>query len=624
MSALAAIFDRMTSEPDPAARDIVSRMLDKMRHRGPHGVGVETIGSASLGHRMCEQTPQDVVQPIISPDGQCAIIADARIDNRDDLAAQIELAGDARDSSDAAYILAAYQKWGEQAASKLVGAFAFVIWDNRERKLYAARDQLGVRPLFFHEGRRRVRIVSEPAAIFVDPDVAMRADRLAVALYVAYLYSENDRSLYAGVRPLPAAHYMVCTRDKLRIERYWRALPQTTLRGSIDDNAERYRDMLLRATRCRMRSPRPLAITVSGGMDSSSVAVLAETLRRQGFGPREKPTAMHLEFPGEDCDETPYSHALADQYELPRVCLRPMENWQWFRPEVIDGHRDVYYSPQQTMMNSMIAPVSNIGARTILTGLGGDFLLRPTWVEWADDLRAGRLGLVAQQSGLASRPWSRGHWGDVWRYGIKPLIPEKVRVAARPFRRPRAGLRHLRDRAQWAVHEKLQQRASDVLPDDAFPDLVTRNLCRLLEDFRVKLALVSADRSWATKGLTCRHPLLDLRLLELVLALPHEQRHVFGKDKPKPILRHAVKDMLPRVVHDRTDSATFTPVVEHAIFGAHGPAVSALFANSRLVEAGILTPRTAEAIKQGGDDGVHLTQLINTIGMEIWLRHVTF
>ncbi len=161
-------------------------MTKALDHRGPDGSGVWIDGSVGFAHVMLWTTPESLKekQPLLDASGQLVITANARIDNRDDLIRSLDLKGHA-DLSDSELILYAYSKWGEDCPEKLVGDFAFAIWDKRKRALFAARDRIGIKPFYYyHRDGRDFIFASEISPIFKAAGLEKRPDRKAIEEYL--------------------------------------------------------------------------------------------------------------------------------------------------------------------------------------------------------------------------------------------------------------------------------------------------------------------------------------------------------------------------------------------------------------------------------------------------------
>ncbi|MDB4998098.1 MAG: asparagine synthase, glutamine-hydrolyzing [Myxococcaceae bacterium] len=223
----------------PASRAIAGAMLEAQRHRGPDAQACRVDGSIALGHCLLATTPGDafVRQPLHDGKADRWLVADVRLDNRAALFAAGLGGQRAHDEvSDAELVLAAYDRWGDRGVEHLVGDFAFALWDAPRRRLFCARDHLGVRQLYYHRDVRTFRCASEMQPLFADPSVVRRPHRVSVGLFLIDEYNEREQTLYDGVFSLPAGHTIAVTADAFRIAAYWRPDPwKETRLASSDD-----------------------------------------------------------------------------------------------------------------------------------------------------------------------------------------------------------------------------------------------------------------------------------------------------------------------------------------------------------------------------------------------------
>ena len=228
MSGIAGIVNLDLAPVDPA---VLARMVDAIRFRGPDAVNAWTEGPAGLGHTLLTTDDGEVVPQPYSPDGVRWIVADARIDARADLVAALA-AADGRAStsariplasaSDLDLILRAYDTWGEACAEHLLGDFAFAIWDAPARRLFCARDQMGVKPFFYAHAGRAFVFSNTLDAVRRHPAVSARLDELAIADFLLFdVNTDAGSSMFADIRRLAPGHTAVCSADGVRVRRYW-------------------------------------------------------------------------------------------------------------------------------------------------------------------------------------------------------------------------------------------------------------------------------------------------------------------------------------------------------------------------------------------------------------------
>lgn len=619
MSGIAALFDLRGRPADDA---VLAAMLDRLEHRGPDRRGHRVWGPAALGQCTLETTPQDAFgrQPLGSADADRWIVADARLDNRDELLQGYERAGSSSHRvSDAELILRAYERWGDACPSKLLGDFAFVVWDARARRLFCARDQLGVRPLYYvHQRGTAFRCASEMHALFADGDVPRRPHRASVVLFLSHQYLERDETLWEGIRVLPPGHSLVITTQTTRQHAYWEPRPSREIaRASDSVHAEHFRHVFREAVRCRLRCRGSVAAEVSGGLDSSSVACQAQALRLEGQLTGVPLTLMRLAFPGLACDERAYSQAVADHLKLPLETFMPMDDPDLCRPDMT--HPDVYFHPMIRAFEPLLKRARASGIRTVLTGLGGDQLMQRTGYEVASLLRQGNLRIAVRDAGALARPVSSSGWRRLLSGFLRAFAPVPALAEIDRLRRK------LRPRWPWLTpsaardaleHWQMGVRRAGASHSD--PELAA--LCHgLTHGPDTVLVLALCDRFSAQFGMELRHPFFDVRLIELLLALPSEQR--LSNGVAKPVLRRAMKGVLPAVIRDRTLPTTFDSYLRRGFLERQGTRLRRLFAQGQLVENGFIDASWLGREIDRGFAGNELI-VIDLAAMEVWLRHV--
>ena len=374
MSGLAAIVHFDGSRVD--AR-IVQEMTGAVAHRGPDG-GREWIkDSVGLGHRILRTTPEDARehQPLCDESGQVCLTFDGRVDNREELARCLNAEGARlREDTDSELVLKAYLQWGEGAPLRILGDFAFAIWDGRLRALFCARDVFGIRPLNYYWGGNFVLIASELHQLLCDRRVKPVPNEGMVAEFLAGEPRSLEETLWEGILRLPPAHFMWVRAGGLEKRRYWDFdLSREVRYGSDEEYAEHFLELLREAVRCRLRSSGPVAAQLSGGLDSSSVCVMAkELLREQGRA--ESLETYSLVFPGMSCDESEYIQATAQQAGLRSHCFPPVEVGAGYFREQTRLYRDFPGWPNGGAMTFL--PMRDVlgkgGVRVLLTGAGGN------------------------------------------------------------------------------------------------------------------------------------------------------------------------------------------------------------------------------------------------------------
>ncbi|HET7875173.1 MAG TPA: asparagine synthase-related protein, partial [Methylomirabilota bacterium] len=326
MSGIAGLYRLDGGPVDPV---LLRAMTDAVAHRGPDGGDCWVDGPIGLGHRLLRSTPESAQekQPLSDESGDLCLVLDGRIDNRGELRAALAPDGlRLRSDSDGELVLRAYARWGTACPARLIGDFAFALWDNRERRLFCARDPLGVRPFYYHTDGRRFSVASELQQLLVDPSRAAEPNEGMIAEYLACEITHREDTLYRDIFRLPPGHSLVVRPGGHVVSPYWDIDPSRAIRhGTSRDYAEHFRDVFDEAVRCRLRSANPIAAELSGGLDSSSVVATAASLAPAGRATGDGVETYSLVFPGHACDESGYANQVVALHALRSHTAPPSE-----------------------------------------------------------------------------------------------------------------------------------------------------------------------------------------------------------------------------------------------------------------------------------------------------------
>ena len=293
-----------------AAPDTGERMIAALRHRGPDGEGVARLGAATLAHtRLAIIDVAGGDQPLASEDGEVSVIVNGEIFNHAELRAELERAGHRfATRSDSEVVVHAYEEFGVDCVRRLNGMFAFALWDQRSRTLFAARDPFGVKPLYWWTDGRRVALASEVGALLAAGLVEPRVDRIALDHFLACRFVPSPRTLFEGVSKLPPAALLTAREGEAPRLASYREPPGPPLEGLggqelSEELAERFCDAVGR----QMMSDVPYGAFLSGGVDSAAIAAaMAQRSERP-------PSTFTIGFPGHGSvlDEREYAAGTA-------------------------------------------------------------------------------------------------------------------------------------------------------------------------------------------------------------------------------------------------------------------------------------------------------------------------
>ncbi len=611
-------------EGAPIADDELRRVAAASAHRAPDGIRLRLASAQRSGPafaaahlHFATTEPFDDRQPLADPEAEIAFVFDGRLDNRDELLSRLGLGNG--DASDAALALAAFIRWNAGAAARLLGDFAFIAWDARRGRLVGARDHMGIRHLHFHAAPRLFIGATDIAQVLAHPEVPREPDPAVAADYIACDVRNRERTLYRGICRVPPGHVVIAERGAVRLERFWSAEPGTPIRyGTDEEYAAHCRDLLTRSVAARMRSDRPIAAMLSGGLDSSSVVTAAWRLVRTD-GPRPQPFSMV--FPAHaESDERPFLHAVAQHCGTTVVEVLPDSITAPALARQARGWTATPAMPADEMAASLYAAMGARGHRVTLTGAGGDFLFTGSVFQYADLLR--ELRPVAAVRRFID-DWYAGETGrsavGLLHHGVWPLLPRPVKDTLRPLARRAVSYT---DRPEWLRIERT--------PDDTVPDeprggsFATEDVTRQLGSGMHAFFVECAERYAIQAGIELRHPLLDKRLVQFALDIPDNQRKR-GRFT-KFILRQALADDLAESVRLRRSKGDFAHAVAQAFESLGG---EDFFDRLQIVEAGWVHGgmvaqkyRTMRRQYPLGSEvyGDHVPALWMIAAVELWFR----
>ncbi len=494
--------------------------------------------NVGFGHRKSMSLSEDEVLPLHDKAAQLVVTSDARIDNRAELFETLGIARNERENfPDSRIILRAWQKWAHDCPLYLIGDYAFAIWDEREQTLFCARDHIGAKPFYYNLSPERFVFASDIKAVLAVPEVSNRLDEdFVIASLADKRFYHQDQTYFSAVKRLAPGHSLTVTRERERIEKYWfpENLPKIRF-AKDDDYAENARELLTRAVADRLRTQEKIGVHLSGGLDSSAVAVLAARERR-----RENLSAPEVFSwqPPPDKEKT----ELAREYERIEMICRQENLTPIYCPinspdilEVLkkDPTREPVHITLQTE-NTIQKAAQERGVRLILSGWSGDEVLSFDGRGFsAELLLRGHLWKLLREGRKQ---------GSALKFIAKELLLlffqdrneglKKLHFSALKFGRSSPSFLREELKSQVKFH-KIPCRQSSIRSTLMW--LWTRGM------------LAERMESWAASGanlnLEYAYPLSDRRLMEFVAGLPREQ-FVRGKWK-RWIMRNAMDGILP-------------------------------------------------------------------------------
>ena len=291
---------------------LIAKMSDAIRHRGPDQHGYYCDDHVSLGHRRLSiiDLTENGRQPMANEDGNVQVVFNGEIYNFQSVRQELLRKGHVfRSNSDTEVIVHGYEEWGTDCIQRFQGMFAFAVWDLNRRRLWLARDRIGIKPLYYSTVGGRLRFASEIKALVEDPTVPRRLHKQALFDYLGFEFVPAPETMFEDVLKLPAGHTLVWENSRAKIEPYWDLSfkPAPTLSGkSPDDWALEVQHLLDSCVKSHLISDVPLGVFLSGGLDSSALVAL---MRKHIPGALRTFT---IGYPDKSFSELEYAKVVAD------------------------------------------------------------------------------------------------------------------------------------------------------------------------------------------------------------------------------------------------------------------------------------------------------------------------
>lgn len=589
------------------------QMINTLAHRGPDGSDTWCQGAIGLGHRMLWTTPESLNEQLPLVKGDLAITADARIDNRDELAQVLSLPDRPLEKiADSELILAAYEHWGSDCPVHLLGDFAFVIWDGQKQQLFCARDHFGVKPFYYyHQPNRSFAVASEIKGLLCLDWIPQQINETRIADYLALMLHDKVITTFEDILRLPPASRMWVTASGLKIDTYWQLDPEYELKLESDEAyAKAFREIFTEAVRCRLRSAFSVGSHLSGGLDSSSVSCVARKILSETTG-ETLHTFSNVFDTVKECDERSYIDEVLKQggytpHYIHADTFGPLSDVE----QILNYEDEPILGPSHHYPWRLNQAAHEANVRIVFDGFDGDTVvshgidrlqelaLQKKWLEFADAIEVASknykfsVNYMLVGYGLpALRQLSRrGQWFEfikainfihhrfqysrrslLIRQGIKPTLNQILHKLYRTPKKPADDLAKVGEivNADFAKQVCLKERIKSYTPKKTSLRSVRQEHWQAMTGGVLAVNLEALDRCAAAFGLEARHPFLDRRLVEFCLAVPSDQK--FRKGFGRMIMRQGLNSILPKAVQWRGDKANMTANFVHGLLNINRP-----------------------------------------------------
>ena len=610
-------------------RHRVIAMRDVLTHRGPDEAGLFADSQAALGHRRLSIVDLATgSQPLSNEDGSIWIAFNGEIYNHRDLRRELEDHDHVyRTRSDTESIVHAYEQWGDACVDRLRGMFAFVIWDARRRRLLAARDRLGIKPLYWAQADDRLIFASEIKSLLESGLITARANDAAIPELLGTRSLAGSETMFRGVQKLLPGHTLTFERGDVQCRRYWDIPAPGQGAGaqsrSRAEDVERFRALLDESIALRLMSDVPLGVFLSGGIDSSAIAALMAKRLTQPL------QTFSVAFADRAYSELEYarqvSRAIGGKgHEIvidDRDFFGALPRLVW--------HEDEPIAHPSSVPLYFVSKLARETVTVVLTGEGSDELL----------------------AGYGKYPRSLFNWraGSVYTRAVPRALRDTLAantdrvpgVFGRYVRRSFVGVEHAPDLTFFdtfaGVNLTEQRRllsprlallasaerayGSSMAYFNARGDgagLLDRVLYADLKTYLVEL-LMKQDQMSMAASIESRVPFLDHHLVEFAAGLPANRK--LSGWSTKRILREAVRDVLPQSILERPKMGFPVPFGRWVQNG-WGPVVREVLLDRRSRQRGILEPAAVERLLTPGTpfDQQRADAVWALLNLELWYR----
>lgn len=501
---------------------------------------------------------------------------DVSIYEREDLLEKLNLQGS--DFPDEVLLQYAYEKWGVRCVEHLIGDFAFALYDQGAECYFCARDQLGVRPLYYSIIEQEFFFANDIDELFTKYGVNKHPNKQAIDSLINQYVIDYSATMYEDVYRLPPGHWMLVSDGQRQVHRYWYP-ERIKINQEItrEEAADRFRELFDRAIHSRINDYRTTAFELSGGLDSSSIVSY-----HRHTDPIQPLNVYAMHFGEMGCDESVYINSVAEKHGLFPHYLRSDRIDYTVDYDMAFNYRVNPHWPLLvtfTTVFPMLEQMSTEGIRTIISGQGGDHIHTGSPYVLADYLKHFKLyKLTMDLYYTANRMYILKN------FVVSPLLNRYIKKI----------LKKLLGRGN-KTSQQFSQTYDSFIEPASVASLALRQELQWLTAPSHSMILDSSVFHVVKKlyGIEYRHPFFDIRLVEFMLSLPPEFK--FSKGMTKQLLRRAMKGILPEKIRTRQDKAEFSDVLLQQIDAID---LKVFFANPKIVEFGFIELQTIDGLIQ--------------------------
>jgi asparagine synthase (glutamine-hydrolysing) len=543
MSGFFGIFNR---NGKPVEEKTVNTMLEAMSYWEPDDHGTWIDGSVALGHTMLWNTPESKYEHLPLEKDTFVLTMDARIDNRVELSKDIVLPDrPISEIGDSEFILAAYQKWGEECPKHLLGDFAFVIWDEKKQQIFCARDPFGIKLFHYYLDDSLFVFSSDILGVLSHPRVPKDYDEKTLSIFLRGNGVNTLRdTFFDKIKKLSGGTSLIVSLNEVKESIFWRIENSPPIYyDTYQEYVDALRNLLESAVEARLRTSYPVVSHLSGGIDSSPIAVLAARKLRKKQQSINAYNWINIPRNDEEYELEAYefSRRIAELEKIDHheFAIDPEEVVELIDTHDIFTKGTMFYWREYYIQNEAM----NVGARTILSGWGGDEFISISGHAYIRQLFRERKFVLAFKALYKEKKYIGYSW---YRFMKKFAIMMDI-----PFLKDYIKWKNKKTLNSYEVNDYFYIKSNfiEVMKKchfEEFPDTIgIHNRQRILFHYG---HLQNRIESWALSAFSKRveysYPLLDRRIVEFAFGIPEEI--FFPKEwHHRHLIRSAASSLLP-------------------------------------------------------------------------------
>ncbi len=616
-----------------ADRELGERIAACIEHRGPDDHGVWVSESSEIG------TPVTLVNtrlaiidlsplghmPMTTVRGDTWIAYNGEVFNFAETRAELERLGHAfRSQSDTEVIANAYEEWGDECVHHFRGMFAFLIWDLKNQRLFAARDRLGIKPLYWANTPQGLILGSELKALLATGFIRPELNLEALNYYLAFYSVPTPHTMLSGVQALPPGHCLSweAATQRVTLRQYWDVPPARPVRADESEIRAELRRLLEESIRLRMIADVPVGAFLSGGVDSSAVVGLMTRIA----GERLKTFSIGFEAEGTQIDERNYAKIVAERYHTDHTevvvsgqqVADELDRIIWAMDQPSGDGLNTYLVSQATAKHVKVA-LSGLGGDELFAGYPQFKLLQqadtydPLWQALPNPFRAFMSVGARTVSGLVNRPGLN----NIFAFAEDDFLGRYGRTRVLYNDETRAGLLQKAVQGELGQLPSARKRLEAWMHSDE-SDVIDRVTRLELKNYMAHTLLRDTDAMSMAHSLEVRVPLIDHKLVEFVTTIPSHLKLHDGQ--PKYLLTSALADVLPPEIIKRRKQGFEMPVAAW-MRGPLKPTLDEALSLNTIEQRGLFNASEVETVYQSFLQGEGLYMRVWALAvLELWMR----